>query len=300
MTNSVRQRCVGDVAGLHQPTVRPAISGDHARLDIVGTQPRSLMPMLRALHAATTGRLAALALALALALTGPCIASDQKLSVVTEDWVPYNYSENGVLKGVSVDTVRAIAQALNAEVDIELLPSMRASALLNGRRRTMLITMLRTPEREDRYKWIGPLGDSSIYFYKRKGDPLTIATLQDASHVRAICSRQGGLVPSRLKAAGFNNIDLSAFDGKAVYRMLIFGRCDLAISDTQLGVAHLLRQMGMAPDAVEQTQVKLISAPLYIASSKDVPDAEIARWQKALDQLKSSGAFKAILKKYTE
>jgi len=222
------------------------------------------------------------------------------MSIVTEEWAPYNYSESGALKGFSVEIVRAIAQQLNADIDIQLLPSMRAKASLEGNRRTMLITMLRTPERETKYKWVGPLGDSAIYFYKRKGNPLEVATLEDAKKVRSICSRYGGLTTSRMQAAGFTNIESGASDGKAVYRMLIFGRCDLAISDSPLGVVHLLKQINYPPDAVVQTPVKLVASPIYIACSKDISDAEIARWQAALDNLKSSGAFQAILKRYSE
>jgi polar amino acid transport system substrate-binding protein len=249
-------------------------------------------------NAAKAGR--AIALAASCALAGSCWSADQKLNIVTEEWAPYNYSEDGALKGFSVEIVRAIAQSLNADIDIQLMPSMRAKSSLESNPRTMLVTMLRTPERETKYKWIGPLGESSIHFYKRKGNPLEVSTLADAKKVRSVCSRRGGLTTSKLQAAGFTNIEAGASDGKAVYRMLIFGRCDLAVSDSPLGVIHLLKQINYPLDAVVQTPVKLIASPIYIACSKDIPDAEIARWQVALDHLKSSGAFQAILKKYSE
>jgi polar amino acid transport system substrate-binding protein len=240
------------------------------------------------------------AMAACCVLAGSCWAAEQKLSIVTEEWAPYNYSEDGAIKGFSVEIVRAMAQALNADIDIRMLPTMRAKASLEGNKRTMLITMLRTPERETKYKWIGPLGDSSIYFYKRKGDPLAVATLEDTKNVRAICTRQGAFTTSRLQAAGFTNLETGASDGNAVYKMLIFGRCDLAVSDSPLGVVHLLKQMNYPLDAVVQTPVKLIASPIYIACSKDISDTEIARWQAALDKLKSSGVFQAIQKKYSE
>ena len=239
-------------------------------------------------------------LALAGLAAGPCRAADARLNIVTEEWAPYNYVENGSVKGVSVEVVQALARALQVPIDIRLLPSMRATVALDHQPRTMLITMLRTPEREARYKWIGPLGDSSIYFYKRKGSPLAIASLEDAKKVPLICARQAGLAVTRLREAGFTNLDASAFEGKVVYRKLLFGRCDLAISDSPLGVSHALRQLGFPPDALVQTPVKILSLPLFIACSKDIPDAEIARWQAALEALKASGALQGILRKYGE
>lgn len=241
-----------------------------------------------------------IALALAALLVGPVRAAEAKLNVVTEEWAPYNYAENGSVKGSSVEIVQALAQALQVQVDFRLLPSMRATAALESQPRTFMITMLRTPEREDRYKWIGPLGDSSIYFYKRKGSPLAISSLEDAKRVPLICARHAGVTVSRLRAAGFTNLNARAVDGKAVYEMLLLGRCDLAISDSPPGVAHALKQMGLAADAVVQTPVKILSLPLFIACSKDIPDAEVARWQAALDALKRSGAVQAIVRKYGE
>jgi polar amino acid transport system substrate-binding protein len=229
-----------------------------------------------------------------LALTGYSWADTQAISIVTHEWAPYNYSENGSLKGSSVEIVRAIAKKIKANIDIQIFPNMRATAMLNKNPRTMLISMMRTPEREKKYKWIGPLDNSSIYFYKKKGNPVAILTLADAKKVSSICTVHGGLVPSMLKASGFTNLSSVANDGEAAYTMLMLDRCDLAISDSPLGVSYLLKKMNYPPDVIVQTPVRLVAFPLYIACSKDIPDAEIARWQTALDDLRASGALNAI------
>ncbi len=101
-----------------------------------------------------------------------------------------------------------------------------------------------------------------------------------------------------LKAAGFTNLDPTSTDGESVYRKLLLDRCDLAISDTPLGVRYLLKKMNQPGNALVQTPVKLVGAPLYIACSADISDVEIARWQKALDGMKTSGLFAEIQKKY--
>ncbi len=231
---------------------------------------------------------------------GACLAAGERVNIIAEEWAPYSYAEGDAVKGLSVDVVQALARTLQVPIQIELLPSMRAAMVLDRQPRTMMISMLRTPERESRYKWIGPLAETSIYFYKRKGSALEINSLEDAKKVPLICSRQAGLAVARLKAAGFANLNARGYDGPSVYRMLLFGRCDLAVSDTPLGVARALQQMGFSPDAVVQTPLKLLSLPLYIASSKDIPDAEIDRWQAELSALKQSGAFQALLRKYGE
>lgn len=225
--------------------------------------------------------------------------SEERLSVVTEEWAPYNYEDEGLVKGFSVDLIREIALDLKQPIEIELVPSMRAKAMLEGNPRTMMITMLRTADRESKYKWIGPLGDTSIYFYQRKNSPLVISSLEDAKKVGSIACRQSGLVYSLLRAAGFTNLEAVATSGQSVYEMLLRGRTDLAVSDSPLGVIYLLKQMNYPLDAVVQTPVKIVELPAYIACSKDIPDSEVELWQKSLDRLKKSGRFAEILGSYT-
>jgi polar amino acid transport system substrate-binding protein len=208
-------------------------------------------------------------------------ADDKKLTMITEEWAPYNFSEDGVLKGSSVEVVQQLIEKLGLSIPIGMYPSMRTRVMLNNMSGTMMFTMLRTPEREGRYKWIGPLSN-----------------LEDAKKVKLISCRHAGLVLETLKANGFANLDSTSTEGEAVYRKLLLGRCDLAISDAPLGVRHLLRKLNLPPQALVQTSVRLIDAPLYIACSLDIPDQEIARWQRALDTLKSSGLFAEINRKY--
>jgi polar amino acid transport system substrate-binding protein len=170
--------------------------------------------------------------------------------------------------------------------------------MLDSNPRTMMITMLRTPEREQHYQWIGPLGDGVIYFYKKKGNPLLISTLEDAKRVGQIACRHAGLVFNTLTAAGFTNLDATSTNGESIYRKLLNDRCDLGVSETHLGVKYILRQMNYPSDALVQTGVKVVESPLYIACSKDIPAEEIARWQAALDRMKALGAYDEIYGKY--
>lgn len=100
-------------------------------------------------------------------------SEDDKLIVLTEEWAPYNYMEDGQLTGFSVEIVEHLIRDLGANATLELYPSMRASYMLNHEPRRLFISMFKTKEREDQYQWVGPLVDSSIYFYKKKGNPVS-------------------------------------------------------------------------------------------------------------------------------
>ena len=222
------------------------------------------------------------------------LASNATITLITEEWPPYNYTEQGHLTGVSVKIVQALQQELGRRDPLQVYPSQRTKLILEARPRTMIFSMFRTPARESHYKWIGPIGRDAIYFYQRGGSPLQIRTLQDAKAVPVIASRQAGLVFNTLTADGFTNLDSSAYSSKQVYGKLLRGRADLAISDSPLGVRYLLQQMGLPADALQQTPVKVVESDLYIAASLDFPDTEIALWQQALDRLKARGELERL------
>ena len=222
------------------------------------------------------------------------LARNAGILLITEEWPPYNYVEQGRLTGASVKIVQALQRELGRQDPIQVYPSQRAKLLLESRSRTMMFSMFRTPQREARYKWIGPIGRDAIYFYQRGGSPLLIRTLQDAKEVPVIASRQAGLVFNTLTALGFSNLDASAYSSKQLYGKLLRGRADLAISDSPLGVRYLLKQMGLTEDALQQTPVKLLESDLYIAASLDFSDSEIALWQQALNRLKARGELERL------
>ncbi|MNL70444.1 hypothetical protein D3C87_1954490 [compost metagenome] len=97
--------------------------------------------------------------------------------------------------------------------------------------------------------------------------------------------------------AGFKNLDVGV-NPEGIYLKIIHGRCDLAIGETSWGVAYWLKQSNLSPDLLEQTPVKILSSPLYIAVSKDVPDNEVLLWQQALERVMSSNEYARLYKTY--
>lgn len=224
-------------------------------------------------------------------------AAPAPITLLTEDWPPFNYSEAGQITGFSVEIVQAIMKELGVNYPFTVLPGPRAMVIFNSSPRTMFFSMIRTTERESRYKWIGPFGDQSIYFFKKKDSPLQIRTLDDARQVGKVCTRNVGLVFNYLTAAGFTNLDVGV-NPAGIYLKAVNDRCDLAIGESALGVAYWLKRSNLPPDVLEQTSVKIIESPLFIAASKDISDKEIAAWQKALDKLKKSGEYAKMYQKY--
>ncbi|WP_432455908.1 MULTISPECIES: substrate-binding periplasmic protein [unclassified Agarivorans] len=229
------------------------------------------------------------------------VATDKPgMLLVTEEWAPFNYQENGKLVGFSTEIVAGILKLLNEDYQIQLLPSLRSTRVLNSRPQTMMFSLFRTPSREQQYKWIGPLSDGSIYFYKRRGHRIPVDSLADLKRVKRIATRHQGIIPSLLLEQGFENLDMTATSSMQVYQKLLLGRADIAISDTDLGVSHNMRMLAVDMRRIEKIPIQVFRSDLYIAAHKDLPDSEIQRWQAALDTLKANGSYQAIFDKYMQ
>jgi len=228
------------------------------------------------------------------------VFAEEDILIVTEEWAPYNYTENGEITGLSTDIVKHILGMLNKHYDIEILPSMRSSYVLDNRPHTMMFSMFRTSGREAQYQWIGPLCDGKIYFYKKKDAQIKIENLDDLRDTRlSICSRQGGLIHTLLIEQGFGNLDDAATNGLQVYKKLLAGRCDIAISETDLGVRYILNSIGLTmDDMLEKIPFPIYESELYIVGTKDIPAEEIQQWQSALDTMKANGVYEEIIQKY--
>ncbi len=220
-----------------------------------------------------------------------------ELNIITEDWAPYNYQEKGKLSGFSVEIVQAMMRQLGETHTISVYPGARGESMLDHQPNIMSFSLFRTPERENRYKWIGPISQESIYFYKRKDDQRIFKSISDIKKVAKIAIPHKGLVSSYVDTLKLANIHKMP-QKDAQFRHVLMGRADLLANVTPLGISYYLKQLNVDPDALLKTQLKLLEFPLYIACSKQMPDDIINRWQSALDQVKASGEFDRIYNKY--
>lgn len=222
----------------------------------------------------------------------------ERYQVVTEEWAPYNYRENGRLTGMATDIVQAIMALNGDDFEIVVLPSMRSTLELRTQPRTIMYSLFRTPEREGLFKWVGPIVEESIHAYQLADSRQPVNSLAQLKAAPRITTRHAGLVPSRLQALGFNNLDSSAGQSQQLYRMLLAGRTDIIVGDTDAGVAYYSNQLNIVPGSLRRVPVELYRSSLYIAFSWDSDDERVAAWARALEQLRKSGELERIRRRY--
>ncbi|WP_260963145.1 substrate-binding periplasmic protein [Pseudomonas citri] len=227
------------------------------------------------------------------------VVQAEEYQVVTEEWAPYNYQEDNQLTGMTTEIVRAIMALTGDQFEISMQPSMRASQILKSRPKTIMYSMFRTPEREPLFKWVGPIVEESIHPYQLSTTP-PVNSLEQLLHAPQITTRHAGLVPQMLQSMGFNNLDKSATESRQLYRMLLAGRTEIVIGDTDAGLAYYSRQLKIPPGTLRKIPIELYRSSLYIAFSPDSDDKVVAAWARALEQLRSSGELARIQRRYEQ
>lgn len=222
-------------------------------------------------------------------------ASAGSFTIMTEEFPPFNHTEDGWLTGLSADIMTEILKRVGHPDNTKVLPWARAYTLIQNKEDHILYSMTRTEQRENLFKWVGPVASNKWVFFARKGHDISINSLDDAKKVKKIGAYRNDAAELFLKTNGFTNIE-SVLNDLANVKKLVAGRIDLWIVGELQGFHKASLSVGSTQGMEKVFDVK--DTQLYIAFSKSTPDAVIAKWQAALDEIKKEGLYDKILKKY--
>lgn len=104
------------------------------------------------------------------------------IQAVTYEWPPYNYTDNGKITGISKEIVEEILNRAEIKADFVVYPWGRGLMMAKTKKNVLIYTMRRIPERENLYKWVGPITPpSNSYLYKlKKRKDIAVHSLNDA------------------------------------------------------------------------------------------------------------------------
>lgn len=235
---------------------------------------------------------------LALCMNGMALAAGpEDVTYLTEEYPPANYTEKGVLKGYAVDVLRAMWRKMGVpEQPVEVSNWARAYNRADTTANTMLFVMTRTPEREGRFHWVGPIHQSRYVLVGRSARHFQVTAPADLARYRVGVIRadighklllEGGIPDGKLEKVA---------DYRQLLKMLEAERVDmLCVAESML--MAFPRWSNLKPgDIKEVMTVKDVA--VYYALSKDTDAALVKRFQNAL--LAVEPESKKIMKFYLE
>lgn len=219
--------------------------------------------------------------------------------LLTENFPPYNMAVNGKnfaqeenIDGIAVDIVREMFKRAGVQYSLTLrFPWDRIYKLALEKPGYGVFVTARLPEREQLFKWVGPIGPDDWVLLAKGDSPLSLASLDEAKQYR-IGAYKGDAISQYLTEKGVEHS--TSLRDQENARKLMSGQIDLWATGDPAG-RYLAKQEGVSG---LRTVLRFDSAELYLALNKEMPDEIVAKLQAALDQMRAEGFVDETLNNY--
>lgn len=226
---------------------------------------------------------------------------DVKIKIYTENYPPYNMLVDGKVEGIGVDILSAILKRINSSQskdDIILTNWSRAYNLALKKKNHMVFSTAKTKERENLFKWVGPIYENTLDLIALKSKNIKIKSLEDikkykvgvvlndlSEHILI----QKGFKDNIERVSGKNSFEIS-------FKKLEKNKIDM-FAYIKLLSKYSVKNEGFINNNLE-TVYSFEKISGYFAFNKNTPQSIIDKWQKALDEIKADGTYEKIMKKY--
>jgi len=222
-----------------------------------------------------------------------------KFNIFTEDWVPFQfYTEEAELDGMAIELLELILKETGSEQsrdDINMVPWARAVRSLSIKN-TIVFSMLVTGERLHKYQWVGPIYKIRNYVYVRADSDLSKESFSDGNTLTTsvIIGDVNFQYMSNLNVSDDRIAKVSVPESPV--NMLNRGHVDFVI-DNSLNFKEMVERVGLKEKDFKQIFI-VDSAHISYAISLNTSDNYVQEMQTALNSIKASSAYGALLKKY--
>jgi polar amino acid transport system substrate-binding protein len=176
----------------------------------------------------------------------PCLSkgSEVELKIVTEEWPPFIINSAEV-SGIITKNIREILAYTDIDYSITIYPWARSLHIVSTRPNTLIYSITRTSERENKFNWICSVFNyTPIYVYKLKSNIINAHSLEALKSGVVGIMRNDHSYEYFLNE-GFKvgvNIDLSANE-EINLKKLIKGRVDVVIQSKE-SIEYRLKILG--------------------------------------------------------
>lgn len=219
-------------------------------------------------------------------------AHAQTIHLKTENYPPFNMTGPGdSIIGISTEIVETLFKRAGIDYTLELLPWQRAFSLALEEQDNAVFSTTRTAEREEKFKWVGPLVENNWVFLAKESRNISVQNLEEGKNYR-VGGYQGDAVALYLTDQGYQ-MDLTPKDDLNA-RKINRDRIDLWATGHLLG-PYYAKQQGVTGLVPIMTFRKTI---MSIAFNIDTDDAIIDRLNTELEAMKREGVVTKIQDQY--
>lgn len=226
-------------------------------------------------------------------------AEKHRITIYAEDAPPYNFVKNNIKQGITYDIVNSIKNNIDSKYDIseiDIIPWARALQIIDSKKNNAVFPMAKTPARNKKYKWVGPIIDLTVGVIVKKSSNITIRNKEDLSKYKIGIIR-GDVAESLLLDLGVPSAKLEASSKiQSLIEKLKKNRLKL-IAFNSLSTMWMMKNLYKSSETLELVYV-LRPNDGYLAFNLNTSDEIIKDFQDSLNKIKKNGIFQQVIKKY--
>lgn len=206
-----------------------------------------------------------------------------QLKFITEQYPPYNYTENGQKKGLAVQLLLSASKMYGDPLtpdQIQFMPWPRAYKQALSEPNIALFSTTKTQSRADMFKWVGPIAETRIVLLVKKDTPYQqLSDLKGKGKIGVIKQDIGeelalaqGIPASQIRHAP---------SALSLAKMLAKGRIIAWAYEQNVALWNLTK---VGEKSADYKSIHVLKAgELYYAVSKNVTDLSIANLNQAIE-----------------
>ncbi|PZW80516.1 amino acid ABC transporter substrate-binding protein (PAAT family) [Pseudomonas sp. 2848] len=224
------------------------------------------------------------------------MAHAESLRIVSDDWAPYLYQENGQAKGIDYEITNEVFKRLGVQVQWQFLPWKRCLAMVEQGLADAVMDIFQVDSRQGYLVYPDePMSEVEFVLYQARSRPHPIERVEDLAGLTI------GTSPGYVYDGTFAESPLfrrePAPSHEANFGKLALGRIDLLVTDRQVG-RYVSRRLGLE-QAVEELPLVVSRRPQYLGLARKPGREALAQaFSDELRRFKQEPAYAAISARY--
>lgn len=223
--------------------------------------------------------------------------AEQPLRVAYTEWFPYTYTERGAPAGFEIEILAEVLDGLGLKPVFVSYPWKRCLAYLESGKTDLVVSLLKTPEREA----YALFPEEPISVSRTSVFVLATNAFEYGGELTKLKGRKLGVIAGFDYGRGFEQASFldkdESVEPKSLLSKLLLKRIDAALENEAVLMAEAARQG--ASDKIRALSPPLQVARLYVGFSKaNKLDDVRRRFSEALAAFKRTERYARILEKY--
>jgi ABC-type amino acid transport substrate-binding protein len=218
------------------------------------------------------------------------------LQWIAGDLPPFVWQAKDGPQGLAYELIVQMNAKLGRPHKLEFYPWARAVRMAQDGGHYGIFPLARTPDREQRFKWLIPLAHAQYSFFGRSGESLDLHDMT-ALRLTRVGVLRGSPIIKNLRAENFHHV-VEAKDYQELLRLLSEGIITAAYAGEPMLWAAIEESKYKLQDF--RLGMSLKSAELYMATSLGLDPLEAERWLQAYRELEKDGIVARLQKKYLQ